>query len=672
MSTLVGELQIDVTNGQAKFVVDDALSQLDKLGKGAEDASGRINYSMREARESVLLTTDAFGVHLPGGIARAISSIAPLGPALEAAMPVAAIAAGAILLVEHIHKVREEAEKLVQAQANFGTTSQNVFNNLNDKLLEAEKRADELRGDHLSALQKELELIDHTSLKELAQEFEILDKAAEQVFANLKVSWYQLGSGSAGAKHALEDFKAHYDALIATGKDKEASDLLAGTLNSAKQVLAIQQDLKSKYSAKAISFGDFQTKDQSEVNALKQAGVGISDKEVEAQKTLVDTLQNLVSVYQRINSLKNQESANAETSTYKQIAQAIDQRAAAERKFYDERQKRQKEDAKKAQEAADEIAQAQLKATEAVNRLGVEQQEALDAERIAHTERMAKLNLAAETEAAKHSLAMKRSTFQQALDAQIAAENQSYKVDQDSLEAQIGNLDKNEKNYQAKLQGLYDKEQELTKQHENKLTQIRDRAEEERNRSILAAEERLVSELSSSIAQTLVMNKNLGQAMRQIGEQMLEGVISNTLKMIAMNNYEQFSEAKIAAARTYASISGIPYVGPFLAPELAAAAFAAVMAFNEGGIVPGYGNGDSVPAILTPGETVLPQPISQGLQNVIASGDVSGSKGDTHVNAHFAPTIHALDAEGVDRVLTKHADRFHKALVAQARKRNLH
>ena len=92
------------------------------------------------------------------------------------------------------------------------------------------------------------------------------------------------------------------------------------------------------------------------------------------------------------------------------------------------------------------------------------------------------------------------------------------------------------------------------------------------------------------------------------------------------------------------------------------------MAFEEGGIVPGVGRGDIVPAMLEPGEAVLSNKVMDGLKNVSRGGGTSG--GEVHNHFNFNPQIHAVDADGVDRMLTKHHQVFQKHLLAHARRMN--
>jgi len=83
-------------------------------------------------------------------------------------------------------------------------------------------KADELRGNHLAALTKELTLIDHASMKELMQTFDQLATAVDAVFKDMKSHWYNISLGSEGAQHALDDFKKKYDLLLSEGKDKRS------------------------------------------------------------------------------------------------------------------------------------------------------------------------------------------------------------------------------------------------------------------------------------------------------------------------------------------------------------------------------------------------------------------------------------------------------------------
>jgi hypothetical protein len=98
--------------------------------------------------------------------------------------------------------------------------------------------------------------------------------------------------------------------------------------------------------------------------------------------------------------------------------------------------------------------------------------------------------------------------------------------------------------------------------------------------------------------------------MKMIAQEILAAVMRK-----ALGKDEVLTDAKIAAANTYKAISSIPYVGPFLAPPAAAAAFAAVMAFGSfqrGGVTEGETIGH-----LHPKEMVLPEHISTPLVGML-------------------------------------------------------
>jgi len=187
--------------------------------------------------------------------------------------------------------------------------------------------------------------------------------------------------------------------------------------------------------------------------------------------------------------------------------------------------------------------------------------------------------------------------------------------------------------------------------------------------------------LNQSIAQAIVSGKDFGQSMRQVFASLTTGIIGyilqyielaavqaiaknigggaggNTGKEIAQNKAMQVSEAQVAGAKAMAT-SPFPLdlvIGP--------AVFAAAMAFAGGGIVPGNGRGDTVPAMLTPGESVLPKAMTQNLSR--ASGGMT-----IHNHNNYSPQIHAIDATGVDGMLTKHGAVFQRHIAAQMRRMN--
>jgi TP901 family phage tail tape measure protein len=75
---------------------------------------------------------------------------------------------------------------------------------------------------------------------------------------------------------------------------------------------------------------------------------------------------------------------------------------------------------------------------------------------------------------------------------------------------------------------------------------------------------------------------------------------------------ERVASAKLGAVKAFQAFAGIPFIGPALGAIAAAAAFAYLMAFQTGGLVPGGGE-TGVPAIVHPGEYVVRERAVRGI-----------------------------------------------------------
>jgi hypothetical protein len=230
-------------------------------------------------------------------------------------------------------------------------------------------------------------------------------------------------------------------------------------------------------------------------------------------------------------------------------------------------------------------------------------------------------------------------------------------------------LDTGSNEYANKLKALQDKEKQLVQAHENEVTAIRERAEIERNQRVLSSFNQMQDAVARGLTQSIMGHETWSRMVLQFADQAASGFINESLRIMMGQDKERLGAARTAATNAYASISAIPIVGPFLAPEMAAAAFAGSLAFAGGGIVPGVGNGDIVPAMLTPGETVLPKAMTEMLSKAAQRGDGGGGQHVT-VHVHHRPTINALDAEGMDRALHKHTDLIAKHVANRVRRQN--
>lgn len=708
MAQPVWVLSVDLQTKTATFqsgmsdAAKAARSSFTEIKSGAEEMGRETSGSMMEARHGVMLLGEEFGVHLPRALTTFIASIGPIGAAMEAAFPFLAIIVGATLLLEHLAKLRAEGNKLTESQLNFGTAVINVLNALDQKLLEAGIRTDELNHNHLGALHKQLELIDRQSMNELVQSFGVVAKAADVTFAQLKTSWYQLGAGSSGAKNALDEFKDHYASLLAQGKDKEASDLLAGTRQSAEHILDLQKQIRdnqTKTGTGGTQHGDYAKFEQASIE-LKKQGIGYTEKEVQAQQILVDALRAQVKVQADINELAAKDKGNARQTTDDKIGKDNDkaarEQAQMQRQAMEEAQKLWEENYRQAVARLQENEREKIDATKqgstarlaAINaaikeeeskglqetgfyrslltsrveitRQMAEEQAKLTAEagkqEAEHIEKMGALQVAAEKDAAALRMSAKHVSDQERIASETQLANEEYAIQMTGLSKQIAALDTGGKEYENKLKALQDKQLEMTREHENQLTAIKDKAEEDRNRRVLAADAHFNDAMARGATQMLMHQKSAAGVLRGIGAQIAEGLMQNALKAILADDMTKPHDAAAAARKAY--LAGMQFPFPtnlVMGPTLGALAFASVMAYETGGIVPGVTRGDTVPAMLTPGEAVLPKRLTERLTHASDSGS---SGPDIHIHHHATYHVQALDSDGVDRVLQQHGDKF--------------
>ena len=366
MPTPVWTLSVDLQTKTATFTsglsdaAKGARSSFQDIKAGAQEMGVSTSYSMGEARHSVMLLGEEFGVHLPRALTSFIAGLGPIGGALEAAFPFLAIVVGATLLLQHLAKLKAEGEALTESQVHFGTTVANVLNGWNDKLLQAGIRTDELSGNHLAALHKQLLLIDHQSLNELARSFDTLAKGADATFTHLKAGWDFWKVGSAGAKASLEEFQNQYESLLAQSKNKEATALLDAKVEREQHILDLQRQQKANQVVTGTqgTHGNYAKAEEAKL-ALQKIGVGYSKEEVESQETLLGALRaqadataarNAYTKAEHGNATKTEENkvdadANKEYEQQQRgLAEYIRHRAEGERHLSELRQKAAREE----------------------------------------------------------------------------------------------------------------------------------------------------------------------------------------------------------------------------------------------------------------------------------------------------------------------------------------
>ena len=150
-------------------------------------------------------------------------------------------------------------------------------------------------------------------------------------------------------------------------------------------------------------------------------------------------------------------------------------------------------------------------------------------------------------------------------------------------------------------------------------------------KTVQNAMDRISSDFSRSLVSVMNHQQSFARAMQGVWTNIVDTVVGALAKLAAQElahmiiyrkllDSEKLDQAKDAARSTWASVAKIPMIGPFLAPEAAAAAFAAVMAFEKGGIVP-----HDTPALLHANEMILPRHISESVQRAASTpGGMTG------------------------------------------------
>ncbi|MCU1301518.1 MAG: hypothetical protein JWQ87_1802 [Candidatus Sulfotelmatobacter sp.] len=722
MAQPVWTLSVDLQTKTATFTsgLNDAAKgargSFNEIKEGAREMGSATSYSMMEARHGVMLLGEEFGIHIPRALTAFITSLGPVGAAMQVAFPFLAIIVGATLLLEHLSKLKEKGDKLTESQLVFGTTVTNVLNGLDQKLLEAGIKSDELNQNHLAALNKQLELIDRQSMNDLVQAFGVVAKAADATFTQLKTSWYQLGAGSAGAKNALDEFKNKYDSLLAQGKDKEANDLLSGTRKSAEHVLELQKQIKENQTTTGTHgthTGDYNKFEQAS-NELKKLGIGYTDKEVESQQMLVDAYRAQATVQEKVNALKASQSSNAVQSTDNKLGGEADkvarERAASQRKEMEEAQKLWEENYREAVSALQETERQKIEDTDSGSRerlasidAAIKEENAkglqqtgfyksllrsriqtakeMDAEEnklqaeagkesAGHDLKMGELRIAAEREHSQLRSVLALSTGRERLQTALQLANEEFQQQQEANQKQIAALNQHDKEFENKKKALENKEEELERAHQNRLQQITDQASQQQYSKLTATQQKIAGEWARGFSQVLMGHMSFAKMSAQIGDQVLSSMMQNALMSIITLDMTKEREAAAAARKGF--LWGWEHGGPaapILAPSLGAMAFAAEMAFQDGGIVPGVGRGDTVPALLEPGEGVLNRKQMDRLNYNAKFGNGSGG-GDTHVHHHHSYQINAIDGASVKGMLDKHSDTFERHFHSTLRKMN--
>jgi hypothetical protein len=278
----------------------------------------------------------------------------------------------------------------------------------------------------------------------------------------------------------------------------------------------------------------------------------------------------------------------------------------------------------------------------------------------------AKITEKAAEQAAKNAEALHQRTSAQTLQAMVTARQAETTAEVSAYQTRLNNLDKFDKDYLKKVSELNKQISDATKKGDADVNALNTSSQQQQLMTVKSAQDKMADAIAGDIAKSIVMNKSLAASFRETGEQMAEQMIKNLLIAELTGNRQKLIDAKVAAADSYKW--GASWGGPIAGGVAAAAAFAGVMSFETGGKIPGsaVGSAGAVPIIGHQGETI----VTKALTDRVEASERGGGSGGASHNITYAPQIHAVDATGVDAMLSKHSSIFQRHITATLRRMN--
>ena len=628
-------------------------------GKATAGAMEHASYSMTEARHSAHLLSTEIGVHIPRAVATMLAEVGPIGAVMAAAFPILGVLALVEIIghvVDKFSETSEAAAKADKAWKEMGHDMQESQQKVNDELAKTIAEVDKIQTPgavgQLRALEAEMKELGGASAA-LGKELQnLIDKQAEMAgketmgdkIGNTLQKIFSFIPGLNGLANAYDNVHRSELALAADAKD--FGDKLRTTLDNDGTVAglkAVTSELDRVYAALQ--------KDPNNEALLRY-------------KVTLEGIQSQLATTVTADYWKGQKIEAEETNvkmkllldTHKAIQQAIEQtgklaeeQSKQNNRAIDEQLKSQLDAELKSGEAIEKAGDAQLKLNEATVKAAAEAQ----ADVVAREQTAGHIDRALAAEAKLVALLQQEKDAALAVvDAKLAEAQAAMEVAETS--GANGGLNVADYNNALAAYRTYQAQRiSIASETDKKITAAQDaelKQERAEYQSYLA---KFNSEFASTFANVEMGHEKLGKAAMRMYDAMATSLLKN-LAIMALAQIEglmlhktiaaqkQLTDAKGAAAGAYNALADVPIIGPVIAPIAAATAFAAVMAFDEGGMVP-----STQMALVHSGEAVL---TPQQTENLRAATEDSGG-GDTH--HHYHHEIHAMDANSFQSYLKK-------------------
>jgi hypothetical protein len=667
---VVGVLTVNLEANTASFSSDlgKASQDAENFGQSAARAGQQVDFSMTEARGSTALLGEELGVHIPRHLQTLIAQIPEVGAAFATMLPLVGVFAAVAIVTKLIEKHEELAKaeaKVRDAVADMTVklddqTNALILTNLklDDQIRKIEQKP--VRNGVREALIESHEAVDKLAAS-FAADFQKIDGVLIEATTLTSRFWQGMKGGTnlsalftglPEVQASLQSFNGTLakvndlriklaDAPVGSDAEKAATLELAAAYHaleiSAKGALAVAQDHAKAVGPEVI--GNLSQAILTAAHAYKDMGL---EAENAGKKAQLAGLSD------------NKENADVLEARNEAVKEFCDKALHAEQEY----QHARAEAATRSAKLMQEIQYAENKGVEEAWKQTVKVQEGLASEQSKYIIAAAKLTGQAREQQARHDLAMHQATAAEAMAVEINAANERAHIETSALDQEIASLNSHDADYLVKLADFENKKKLIIQQAANETTKIREQAEQKQYSDISRSEQMMADAVAKNVTKSLLENKNMVKGFEQMGAQMLEAAMQNTLKMIMLGNMQQARDAAHAASATFAHVMQMvpPPEGFPLAAAAAAAAFGGVMAFEEGGEVPGMG---AYPAMVHGGETVVTKALTDQVKN-----NTGGGGGDVHVHT----TVNAVDAENFGQLLNKHASTVAAHVRGQLRK----
>jgi hypothetical protein len=717
---LVIQTKVDLSGFQSFNVGADAVkAQTDKmaagfqaLGPAAQEAGAKVDYSLTEARHAAMGLGEEIGVHLPRVVSTFLARSETLGPILAAAFSTIAV----VGLLQVLAQVPAAIEKIVSTLSGWTDEARAAYNQqiaLNDKVIEENarmaisikdfnivgKEGSEKYGIALRNNVGDQKILAGALGDLLRQETAFKDQLDQQ-----DTVWNKLTGWMTGASATIDDLKSRLHS-VTPEVDALTAELRTMQNIKPKEIAAdAGADAVKTYraEAQAVIDGQKQIGDATEegleqrIRQRRELGtIGATEEaelltNVENQKYQIQmkAAEDSIALLRTEGSEKAAEIARAQAQVialeinHDEKLHAIQVAAAvSDKKSVEDLQDAIVAAIVKGEQRQEEAQNNALQRSIAINKQISDAAMASANQQEARIKELANLGVISKRQEGDQLIELYAREAQQVI-ASIQKEIDAVKAREAAILAAGNTTDST--TFQTALRQETELQNQLTQavtQYQQKINQAAISQDQYFQKMQQGFQQIVGGPLDTFVNKVVAGQEKIGVAFQQMGLKLVQNLIDSLIKMalawaehwalvevlnasgnatiqaqnMAFKSVAVLSDAKQAAANAMAVV-------PFPLNLIAApAAFAATVAFGaqEGGIIPGA-SGQAVPMIGHAKELVLPENLSTAFQNMVASGGAAASGGATGHTFAFAPVVHAMDAEGVDRVLSKHSRTFQK------------